>query len=68
MSEEDKKHYNQLAAQISSPDEGSFDQWHETQRILSNMQENVRICHSTIIIIIAKLNGASHFEYFKLLY
>ena len=43
MSEECKEKYKQLAVQLPlvTPDDTSYDKWHETQRILSNMQQNV---------------------------
>ena len=44
MSQDDKQNYRQMATQVPSPSEGNFDRWHETQRILSNMQDNVSRC------------------------
>lgn len=44
MSEKEKQHYQQIAAQVPCPSEGKFDKWHETQRILSNLQDNVSRC------------------------
>ena len=42
MSEVEKQHYFQLATQISvTPSNSVYSKWHETQRILSNSQENV---------------------------
>ena len=47
MSEEEKQRYYQLAAQVptvSSPSHSSlmYNKWHETHRVLSNLQENVQ--------------------------
>jgi len=44
MGEKEKQHYQQIAAQVPCPSEGKFDKWHETQRILSNLQDNVSRC------------------------
>jgi len=41
MDEEGKTHYQQLATQLPSPSASSHDKWHETQRILTNMQDSV---------------------------
>lgn len=41
IGEEEKQWYHQLASQIPSPAEGGYDKWHETQRILTNFQDNV---------------------------
>ena len=43
MSTEKKQYYQQQAAQLPStfPSDTSYDKWHETQRVLSNMQDNV---------------------------
>ena len=43
MTQEDKQRYFQLAMQVptmSSPSDTTY-KWHETQRILSNLQDNV---------------------------
>ncbi len=43
MSREEKNHYYQLATQLPSPSDVSLGAlgWHETQRILTNVQDNV---------------------------
>lgn len=44
MSQDEVKRYFQLAAQlptVSSSSSCVYDKWHETQRILSNLQDNV---------------------------
>ena len=44
MSGEEKQQYYQLASQVpsvSSPSHNMY-KWHETQRVLSNLQENVK--------------------------
>ena len=46
MSEEEKQRYYQLAVQVpsvSSPVHNMYNKWHETQRVLCNLQENVRM-------------------------
>ena len=45
MDPAEKAKYEQLAAQLPSVSAESFDKWHETQRILKNMQENVCVCN-----------------------
>lgn len=46
MSQEDKQPFFQLASQIptvpQNASSSAYNTWHETQRILSNMQDNVR--------------------------
>ena len=46
MSQEDKQPFFQLASQIPavspSASSSAYNTWHETQRILSNFQDNVR--------------------------
>ena len=42
MTRDQKEKYQQLAAQTPSVSTScTYDKWHETQRILSNMQDNV---------------------------
>ena len=45
MDPAEKAKYEQLAAQLPSMSAESFDKWHETQRILKNMQENECVCN-----------------------
>ena len=54
MSEEEKQRYYQLAVQvpsISSPSHNNiiYNKWHETQRVLCNLQENVRFKIPTLL-------------------
>lgn len=50
MDDEGKHQYHQLAAQlpIVTPDLPVYDKWHETQRVLTNMQDNV--CHALLSV------------------
>ena len=43
LGDDQKQHYHQLAVQVPSvsPDNATFNKWHETHRILSNLQDNV---------------------------
>ena len=52
MSQEVKQRYQQMAAQLPSPSDNNYDNWQETQQILSNMQ--VMLFSYTVVLYVVQ--------------